>query len=237
MINSPRPFRIKICGLSTPETLDAAVVAGADMVGFVFHRKSPRSISREAAAQLADMARGRVETVALVVDCDLDVAASLAAEIRPDWYQLHGSETPLAVTQMRSFTDARQMKALGVATSADLSACPVYAPVSDLILLDAKPPKDAAYPGGHGMVFDWNILAGLDPTIPFMLSGGLTPDNVALAITSMLALGVNLVGVDVSSGVESAPGVKDIAKIKAFVQTAREAATSRQGLAKTGAVA
>jgi phosphoribosylanthranilate isomerase len=224
MMNGFAPFRIKICGLTTPETLVAALEAGADMVGFVFHRKSPRSISREAAAQLAAMARGQAETVALVVDCDLEVAASLAAEVRPDWYQLHGSETPLVVTQMRSVTHARQMKALGVATGADLSACSSYAPVSDLVLLDAKPPSDAAYPGGHGKVFDWTILAGLDPALPFMLSGGLTPENVAQAIATVRALGVNLVGVDVSSGVESAPGVKDIGKIRAFVQAARQAA-------------
>jgi phosphoribosylanthranilate isomerase len=237
MMSSPRPFRIKICGLSTPETLDEAIVAGADMVGFVFHRKSPRSVSRESASMLANQARGSAEIVALVVDCEIDVAASLAAEVRPDWFQLHGGEDLLLVTQMRKTTGAHQMKALGVAGREDLGACAAYASVSDLILLDAKPPKDAAYPGGHGMVFDWSILAGLDPTIPFMLSGGLTPDNVAQAITSMLALGVNLVGVDVSSGVESAPGVKDIGKIRAFVQAAREAAISRQGLCKTGAVA
>ncbi len=225
MMTSPASFRIKICGLSTPETLDAALQAGADMVGFVFHRKSPRSVSREVAAQLGAMVQGKTETVALVVDCDLAVAASLAAEVRPDWFQHHGSETPLAVTQMRTATRTNQMKALGVASMSDLIACAAYAPVADMILLDAKPPKDAAYPGGHGKVFDWNILAGLDPALPFMLSGGLTPENVAYAITTVQALGVNLVGVDVSSGVESAPGVKDIGKIRAFVQAARQAAT------------
>ncbi len=218
-------FLIKICGLSTAATMEAALDAGADMVGLVFHRKSPRSVSHATAAALALQALGRAQSVALVVDCDLDVAAALAATVKPDWFQLHGSESPTVVGQMQKITGARQMKVLGVGSKDDLAAFADHAAVADRMMLDAKAPKDAAYPGGHGVPFDWAILAALGVGRPFMLAGGLTPDNVAGAIHAMQALGVRLCGVDVSSGVESAPGVKDIGKIKAFVQAARAAAT------------
>lgn len=225
MIQLGSSFLIKICGLSTPETMEAALEAGADMVGLVFHRKSPRSVSHATAAALARQARGRAQSVALVVDCDLDVAAGLAAAVKPDWFQLHGSESPALVGDMRRVTSARQIKVLGVAARPDLAAFDDYSAMADRMMLDAKAPKDAAYPGGHGVPFDWTILAELGGEKPFMLAGGLTPDTVADAITSVRALGVRLRGVDVSSGVETAPGVKDIGKIKAFVQAARAAAT------------
>ncbi|MGL4975901.1 MAG: phosphoribosylanthranilate isomerase [Bosea sp. (in: a-proteobacteria)] len=218
-------FLIKICGLSTPETMEAALDAGADMVGLVFHRKSPRSVSHATAAALAQQACGRAQSVALVVDCDLDVAAGLAATVKPDWFQLHGGESPALIGQMRQITGARQMKVLGVGARADLARFADYAAIADRMMLDAKAPKDAAYPGGHGKPFDWTILAALGSEKPFILAGGLTPDTVADAITSVRGLGVRLWGVDVSSGVETAPGVKDIGKIKAFVQAARAAAT------------
>ena len=225
MIQPTNSFLIKICGLSTSSTMEAALEAGADMVGLVFHRKSPRSISHVTAAALAAQARGRAQSVALVVDCDLEVAATLARAVQPDWFQLHGSESPAQVSQMRAITGARQMKVLGVGARDDLAALADYAGVADLMMLDAKAPKDAAYPGGHGKPFDWRILAALGGEKPFMLAGGLTPDTVADAITTVRGLGVRLCGVDVSSGVETAPGVKDIGKIKAFVQAARAAAT------------
>jgi phosphoribosylanthranilate isomerase len=219
------PFLIKICGLSTSATMEAALKAGADLVGLVFHRKSPRSVSHAVAAALAAQARGRAQSVALVVDCEPDIAATLAANVSPDWFQLHGSEGPAVVTQMKQVTGTKQIKVLGVSARADLDAVAAYAGVADLIMLDAKAPTDAAYPGGHGKPFDWEILSSLDPSQPFMLAGGLTPDTVAGAIHVVRRLGVRLCGVDVSSGVETAPGVKDIGKIKAFVQAAREAAT------------
>lgn len=220
----PVPFLIKICGLSTNQSMEAALVAGADMVGLVFHRKSPRSVSREQAQVLAEQAHGRAQVVALVVDCETGIAAELAQQVKPDWFQLHGSETPELVTATRHASGCRILKAIGVSVPDDLAALAPYASMADMLLLDAKPPGDAAYPGGHGKVFDWTILNQLDPAQPFMLSGGLTPENVASAITTVRALGVNLIGVDVSSGVESAPGVKDVSKISDFIQAARQAA-------------
>lgn len=212
-------FAIKICGLSTPETLDAALAAGADMVGLNFHPKSPRFVTPGRAAELAAQARGRTQIVALVVDFAPAQAAELAKIVRPDWVQLHGRETPGEVAAIKAATGLPVMKALGIAVAADLAAVEGYRGVADAILLDAKPPKDAAYPGGHGRPFDWGLLAGLDPAFRFMLSGGLDPANVAEAIR-----GTRPTGVDVSSGVESAPGVKDVERIANFVKAARAAA-------------
>lgn len=218
-----QPLTIKICGLSTPETLEAALAAGVEMIGLVFHPKSPRFVQPKEAAALAARARGRAEIVALIVDRAIGEVTELVEAVRPDWLQLHGRETPEAVRALRAATGLRAIKALGVADRHDLAAFAAYDGIADRILLDAKPPKDAAYPGGHGRPFDWSILKDLDPALPFMLSGGLTPDNVAQAITTVRALGANLIGVDVSSGVESAPGVKDIHKIRDFIQAARSA--------------
>jgi phosphoribosylanthranilate isomerase len=217
------PFLIKICGLSTPDTIAAALDAGADMVGLVFHRKSPRSVSLETAAELAAMARGRAIIVALTVDPSDEGIDAIISHVNPDLIQLHGSETPERCTEISERIERPVMKALGVAEASDLAAIKAYRPHIDRLLLDAKPPKDAAYPGGHGKTFDWAILKGLDPFMPFMLSGGLTPENVGEAITTVKALGITLAGVDVSSGVESAPGVKDAEKIRTFIENARTA--------------
>ena len=211
-------FPIKICGLSTPETLEAALAAGAEMIGLNFHPKSPRYVAPERAAELAAQAHGRTEIVALVVDYSPQQAAELARVVKPDWVQLHGKETPEQVAAIRTATGLPVMKALGVATAADLGEVARYYGVADAILLDAKPPRDAAYPGGHGRPFDWGLLAGLDPAFRFMLSGGLDPANVADAIRI-----ARPAGVDVSSGVESAPGVKDVGRIADFVKAARAA--------------
>ena len=212
-------FRVKICGLSTPRTLAAALDAGADMIGLVFHPRSPRFVALPEAAELAAMARGRAAIVALLVDPDDAAVADLVARVRPDWLQLHGGEAPARVAAIRAATGRPVIKAVGVAAAEDLAAISPYRAVADLILLDAKPPKDAAYPGGHGRPFDWRILAGLDPALRFMLSGGLDPETVGAAIRT-----VRPAGVDVSSGVESAPGLKDSDKITAFVAAARAAA-------------
>lgn len=214
---------IKICGLSTPETLRAALDAGADMIGLNFHPKSPRFVTLERAIELAGIARGRAEIVALIVDWDERQATELVEALKPDWLQLHGRETPDQTAAMRRIAGLPVMKALGISDAADLKAVASYRDVADRILLDAKPPKDAAYPGGHGRPFDWNLLADLDPGFPFMLSGGLDPANVAEAIQV-----THPQGIDVSSGVESAPGVKDPARIAEFIAAARKAAAAVQ---------
>lgn len=226
MSQSSDAFTVKICGLSTRETMAAALAAGADMVGLVFHPKSPRFVDMARAMALAEMARGRAEIVALIVDFDVARARELVDALRPDWLQLHGRETPEQALALKAATGLRVMKALGVAAPSDLAAMSSYVAVTDRILLDAKPPKDAAYPGGHGRPFDWTILSGLDPALRFMLSGGLDPANVADAIRI-----ARPAGVDVSSGVESAPGVKDIRRIRDFIAAARQAA---QDLKKAG---
>lgn len=219
MTYAPAPFSIKICGLSTPETLEAALGCGADMIGLVFHPKSPRFVTVERARSLAAMARDRAAIVALIVDFDAGAARQLVETLRPDWLQLHGRETPEQVAAIKAASGVPVMKALGIASKDDIATIEPYRTVADRILLDAKPPKDAAYPGGHGRPFDWSLLAGLDPDFRFMLSGGLDPSNVGDAIRI-----ARPVGVDVSSGVESAPGVKDIGRIESFVREARRAA-------------
>lgn len=214
---------VKICGLTDAGTLDAALLAGADMVGLNFHPKSPRHVSLAQAAMLSNLAVGETAIVALVVNYAESQVLDLVKHLKPDWLQLHGAEPPALVAATARAAGVPVMKALGVSERTDLETVAAYQSAADQILLDAKPPRDAAYPGGHGKTFDWPILIDLDPTVPFMLSGGLTPDNVAEAIQTVRGLGVNLIGVDVSSGVESAPGVKDVHKIRDFIQAARAA--------------
>lgn len=216
-------FLIKICGLKTRESVECAIDAGADMIGLVFHPKSPRFVTPEQAAVLSDLAKGRVQRVGLIVDLPEEEADRLADTTALDWLQLHGYESTELVEATRLTTGCRVLKAVGVAGPGDLPRVKAFATVADMILLDAKPPKDAAYPGGHGRVFDWTILSTLPPDLSFMLSGGLSPENVGGAIRTIRAMGLSLAGVDVSSGVESAPGVKDLGKIRAFVAAAREA--------------
>lgn len=216
---------VKICGLKTPESVECALDAGADMVGFVFHPKSPRYITYDVSKPLVRLARGRAKIVTLTADASYEDLVNILCELTPDMFQLHGNEDAGLIGRLRSEAcgNAEVMKAIGVASVADLAAVPAYAAVADRILLDAKPPKDAAYPGGHGKVFDWRVLSALPPDLPFMLSGGLTPENVGGAIRTIRDMGLNLTGVDVSSGVESAPGVKDLGKIRAFIAEVRKA--------------
>lgn len=211
-----KPPFVKICGLSTAASLSAALDAGADMVGFVFFGPSPRNISLSEAAALASLAKGRAKTVALTVDADDALIDAISRALAPDILQLHGREPPARAAALSARTGKQIMKAIGVAGRADLAGVPVFAEVCDWLLLDAKPPKDATRPGGNGEAFDWSILDGFSPGRPWLLSGGLTPANVADALASTGAPGV-----DVSSGVESAPGVKDEAAIRAFVAAAR----------------
>jgi phosphoribosylanthranilate isomerase len=213
---------VKICGLSTPETLDAALAVGADMVGFTRIPKSPRHISLDLGHKLSLQAGSRTQRVVLLLNpSDEDIAQAVEA-INPDLLQLHGSESPERVAEIRSMVKRPVMKALGIAEASDLEALTLYAS-ADRILLDAKPPRTAdALPGGNGIPFDWRLLNGLDPSLSFMLSGGLNPDNVAEAIRLTKAKAV-----DVSSGVEVRPGIKDPAKIEAFVKAARAAYAAR----------
>jgi phosphoribosylanthranilate isomerase len=212
-----RRLVVKVCGLRTAGTMDAALAAGADMVGLVSFPASPRHVETAAAAALAERARGRAQIVLLTVDADDAALADLVAAIRPDWLQLHGRETPERVAAVRRRFGLQVMKALGVREAADLAAAASYG-AADRLLFDAKPPKDATRPGGNGLAFDWRLLAKLDPRLGFMLSGGLDPANVGEAVRIARPLGV-----DVSSGVERAPGDKDPALINAFVRAARAA--------------
>lgn len=207
---------VKICGLSTPETLEAALRAGADMVGFVHFGKSPRHVGLALGGALSRQARGRAERVLLLVDPDDALLTEAVAALDPDLVQLHGRETPERVAAIRGLAGRKVMKAIGIAGPEDLAAVAAYRAVADRILLDAKAPPDALLPGGNGRRFDWSLLRGAPLPDGWMLSGGLDPDTVAeaLALTGAPA-------VDVSSGVESAPGRKDPARIAAFVAAAR----------------
>jgi phosphoribosylanthranilate isomerase len=210
---------VKICGLSTPETLDAALDAGADMVGFVFFPPSPRHLQFDAARALGARVRGRAQKVALTVDADDGYIAAIIEALQPDMLQLHGVESTDHVRALRQAFGLPVMKALPIAARGDLDRIARYAAVADRLLFDARAPRDATRPGGLGNTFDWGLLSDVQPRVPFMLSGGLDAGNVgeALRITRASAI-------DVSSGVERAPGVKDIDKIKAFVRAARSAA-------------
>jgi phosphoribosylanthranilate isomerase len=207
---------VKICGLSTPETLDAALQAGADMVGFVFFPASPRHISLETARELGRQAKGRAIKVALTVDADDTTLANIVETLRPDILQLHGKESVARLRDIKQAFGVRLMKVLAVETPADLAPLAGFAAVADRILFDARAPKGATRPGGLGAVFDWHVLENLDLKLPFMVSGGLTADNVAEAVRVTRAGGV-----DVSSGVERAPGIKDPELIRAFIRAAR----------------
>jgi phosphoribosylanthranilate isomerase len=207
---------VKICGLSTPETLEAAIASGADMVGFVFFARSPRYVAPPAAARLANQVRGRCEIVALTVDMADAELAALVEAVQPDWLQLHGGEGLERVKAVRAGHGRQVMKAVPVESPVDLAIAERYAKVADRLLLDAMPPKGATRPGGLGVPFDWSIVAGFDPDVPWLISGGLRPGNVAEALRVTGASGV-----DVSSGVETAPGVKSPDLIRAFIANAR----------------
>ncbi|MBI2716747.1 MAG: phosphoribosylanthranilate isomerase [Rhizobiales bacterium] len=212
------PLLIKICGLKTPETLDVALESGADLVGFVFFPPSPRTIGLEAARTLGARVHGRAGKVALTVNATDETLGAIVEALAPDMLQLHGSEPPERVAVVRSRFGLPVMKALPIAERSDLSPIRIYAHVADRIIFDARAPETATRPGGLGQPFDWTLLKGVDPGVPFMLSGGLDMDNVAEALRI-----TNAPGVDVSSGVERSAGVKDPAKIRAFIRAARAA--------------
>src|SRR5579862_587699 len=213
---------VKICGLSTPEALDVALDAGADMVGFVFFPPSPRSLSFKTASALEGRVRGRAKKVALSVDADDTLLSYVVDALGPDILQLHGSESPLRVAAIKARFKLPVMKAIAVETKTDLAAIARYAAVADQLLFDARAPREATRPGGLGKPFDWHLLENLRPGAPFMVSGGLDAGNVGEALRITRAPGV-----DVSSGVERAPGQKDLDKIRAFIRAARDAAAKQ----------
>jgi phosphoribosylanthranilate isomerase len=211
------PLIIKICGIKTPDILETAIEAGADMVGFMHFARSPRHVDIETLQTLISEARGRVETCVVLVNPDNSCVMEVAA-LSPDWIQLHGPETPHRVEAIRDEAGIAIMKAISIGTAEDVATVASFSDVADRIMLDAKAPKGAERPGGHGSTFDWTLLKALDPELAFILAGGLTPDTVADAIRA-----VRPMGVDVSSGVESAPGVKDARLVRAFIEKARAA--------------
>jgi len=206
---------VKICGIKDEASLDAAISGGATYIGLVFFAKSPRHLQLDQAAALSQRARGRTRIVAVTVNGEPDLLSAVAAAVKPDFFQLHGSESPAQVTQIKATHQTRVIKAISIATGTDLQGVEAFAPIADMLLFDAKAPAGAALPGGNGTAFDWTILRGYRPPRPWLLSGGLDPENVARAITEAEAPGV-----DVSSGVERAPGVKDEGKILAFLVAA-----------------
>jgi len=208
---------VKICGLSTRETLEVALDAGADMVGFVFFEASPRHVGLGVARELGREVKGRALKVALTVDADDATFENIIEVLQPGLLQLHGNESVARVRDIKQKFKLPVMKVISVATAADLAGLSGFAAVADRILFDARAPKDATRPGGLGVPFDWHLLENLKLDIPFMVGGGLNSGNVAEAIRVTKAGGV-----DVSSGVESAPGVKDPDIIRAFIRTARE---------------
>ncbi len=211
-------IRIKICGLTSAADAVAAAESGADYLGFNFFPPSPRSVPLDAAGAIMAPVPEAVTRVALADDADDALIRGIAA-LPIDMIQLHGTETPERAAEIRRTTGLPVMKVIGIRTAEDLPGIDQYAGVVDQLMVDAKPPKGAVLPGGNGVQFDWTLIAGRDWTVPWMLAGGLTPENVAEAIRLTGARQV-----DVASGVEVSPGVKDAAKVRAFAASAREAA-------------
>lgn len=210
--------QVKICGLRTPATLDVALEGGADYIGLVFFLPSPRNVSPAVAMELAARARDRADIVALLVNPDDTLIQTVMASADPDLLQLHGEETPERVREIRRRWRKRVIKAIKIRTATDAQEAEHYRGAADIILFDARPPEGSDRPGGHGAPFDWRILGGVAQRMPFMLSGGLTPENVAAAIS---ATGARIV--DVSSGVENRPGEKDPDLISRFLKAAKAA--------------
>ncbi len=208
--------RVKICGVSTPDSVAAAFAAGAVYIGLNFFPKSPRFVQIAQAAELARAMPPGICRVAVTVDAEDAVLDAICKAVPVDMLQLHGGESPGRVAAVRAKYGLPVMKAIGVADEGDLTALTEFGRVADQLLVEAKPPKDAELPGGNGLIFDWRLIAGRRWPVPWMLAGGLTPDNVAEAIRLTGARQV-----DVSSGVESAPGVKDDGLIREFIAAAR----------------
>lgn len=218
---------IKICGLKTAEATDKAVSLGASHVGFIFFEKSPRHLEPADAGRLADRVRGRAKIVSVSVDADDDEIDEIIAMIRPDILQLHGNESPSRVLTIKALTGLPVMKAISVREADDLRKITPYEGIVDRFLFDAKPPIGSDLPGGNGVAFDWHLLGTLDGTVDYMLSGGLNKDNVAEALAITRARGI-----DVSSGVESSPGIKDLAMMEAFFDAVRKAGLAEAAIGR-----
>ncbi len=212
---------VKICGITSASAADAVLRAGADFAGLVFFPQSPRALTTEAAAQLAQRMRGRIKLVAVTVDADNALLERVAAEVRPDYFQLQGKESVARAREIRTRFGIPVIKALPVAEPSDLDAASAYADVAEFLLFDAPAAANATRPGGHGVAFDWKMLNGRRFSRPWFLAGGLKPDNVARAAA---ASGAAMV--DVSSGVESAPGVKSDSLIAEFIAAAKQKAVA-----------
>lgn len=210
---------VKICGITSAEAVDAAAGAGASYGGLVFHPKSPRFVNPQQARALAGRMRAKLRIVALIADMDDARIATLIAEVGPDFLQLHGNETPKRVAEIRARFGVAVIKALPIAEAADFDIVPAYDAAADMLMFDARPPKGAERAGGHGAAFDWKLLSGRNFRKPWFLAGGLNPENVARAIELS---GAQMV--DVSSGVESAPGIKDATRITAFINATKSLA-------------
>jgi phosphoribosylanthranilate isomerase len=212
------PIQVKICGINSAESADAAARAGADYVGLVFHARSPRALQPEQARSLSARLRGRVRIVALLADANDAAVAAAMADANPDFIQLHGRESVERVSEIRGRTGVGIIKAFSVADADDISAAARYEDVTDMLMFDAKAPANATREGGHGVAFDWQLLRGRSFSRPWFLAGGLNPENVARAIAICGAPGV-----DASSGLETAPGVKSPDLIRNFIDNARNA--------------
>jgi phosphoribosylanthranilate isomerase len=209
---------VKICGLKTAEAVDRAVARGASHIGFIFFEKSPRNIAPELAGELADRVRGRVKIVAVTVDAGDEELDDIVSLLRPDILQLHGHESPERILHIKAFYGLPVMKVFSISDQADIDRVDPFIGVADRFLFDAKAPKGSQLPGGNGVSFDWSLMGSLDEGVDYMLSGGLNKDNVASALASTRATGI-----DVSSGVEHAPGEKDLGMIDAFFDTVADA--------------
>lgn len=216
-------FSIKICGLKTAEAVDLAVARGATHIGFIFFPKSPRNIEPTDAAALADRVRGQVKIVAVTVNADQDALDEIVELLQPDILQLHGQEKPEDVLRIKAFYGLPVMKVFSIREADDLKKIEAYIGIADRFLFDAKAPVGSELPGGNGVSFDWSLLDVLDDSVDYMLSGGLNKDNVEEAVIQ-----TRCSGIDVSSGVESAPGEKSLDKINEFFDAARRAIAGRQ---------
>ncbi|RVB63111.1 phosphoribosylanthranilate isomerase [Mesorhizobium sp. M7A.F.Ca.CA.004.06.1.1] len=213
---------IKICGLKTGAAMAAALAGGASHVGFIFFAKSPRYVEPAEAGRLREAARGKAMAVAVIVDASDAFLDEILAQMQPDMLQLHGAETPERVAEVKARYGLPVMKALPLSEAADLERIKPFIGISDRFLFDAKPPKGSELPGGNGVAFDWRILVGLDGGVDYMLSGGLNAANIGDALRL-----ADPPGIDISSGVESAPGVKDPALIEQFFRAVRTARNTR----------
>jgi len=207
---------VKICGLKTPEAVDVALEYGADMVGFNFFERTPRFVGIDNAARLSERAGNKLMRVGLVVDAGDDDLSAILSDVSLDILQLHGSETPQRVSEVKARFGLPVMKACAISNADDVAVARTYEGIADRLLFDAKPPEGAERPGGNAVPFDWQVMAGETWSCPWLLAGGLTPENVREAIKISGAPGV-----DVSSGVEDAPGEKSLEKIAAFLKAAK----------------